>query len=367
MKAVSSWALIVSLAAGFSGAVAHSALPVTECVGRMELNLPGPGVVAATPPRERRAAGDVLLFEKDSFEDGVLSGYSSLRFDGPVEVTHALTEQRWQWLLKGMKNLLVWGDVEGTLTYRDNEPRISGAPRSLQPNLLERLEGVNWGSLSLGALVRLGGHALSWESASKGEQSLHTLKAIDGGLALRPAGTSPQRQGVCLPYFFIPDDGTTPRSISMTFRLLDHPDVLINFEDASAARLGPSARLTAKDPDDMTLWHWAQHTFQTRVERLGFPWMRNTHMAGNRALSTKVRLTRLADQGAYKAGDVNYAYLSLVRGDPDATSDTPDLRLYIIQRAHLAQSKGITPLNEEQFFELADAIRKSVRRRPLQP
>jgi hypothetical protein len=117
----------------------------------------------------------------------------------------------------------------------------------------------------------------------------------------------------------------------------------------------------------MTLSHWAQHTFQTRVERLGFPWMRNTHMAGYRALSTKVRLTRLAGQGAYKAGDVNYAYLSLVRGDPDAPQDTPDLRLFLLQNAQYARKKGIAPMPEEQFFELADAIRKSVRRRPLQP
>lgn len=359
--------LLVLAAAVSAKAQGTSSESITECVGRFELTMPSTAMTAAQRPRERRAAGDIRLFESDSFEDGVPSGYSRLSYEGEVTVTHALTEAQWQFLLKGAKNLLIWGDTEGTLDGRDKRPRVRGAPRALTPSQLERLNGLDWGVRSRNALVRLGNHALDWQSWAEGEPSLKAFKAIDQGLVLRPPGTSPQRQGVCLPYFFIPDDGTIPRNISMTFRLLAHPDVLINLEDASAARLDPTRRPTAKDPDDMTISHWEQHTFQTKLDTIGLPWMKHTKMANYPALSTKVRLTRQVDQGGYKAGDENFAYLTLVRGDPDATTDMPDLRLYIIQRAHLAKSKGIEPLTEKQFFALAESIRDSIRRRGVQP
>lgn len=60
----------------------------------------------------------------------------------------------------------------------------------------------------------------------------------------------------------------------------------------------------------------------------------------------------------------DYGYLSVVRGDPDAKVDTPDLMFYVIRTAQNASAKGIEPVGKEEFLELAQTIAASVKRRP---
>ena len=64
-------------------------------------------------------------------------------------------------------------------------------------------------------------------------------------------------------------------------------------------------------------------------------------------------------------GTLNYGYYAVVRGNPDAAEDTPDLRLYV--RQDVRQAEGKTPLTKEQFIEMAQAIASSVQRRPVAP
>ncbi len=78
-------------------------------------------------------------------------------------------------------------------------------------------------------------------------------------------------------------------------------------------------------------------------------------LAGYEGRQSFVRLT-------VQDGTQNYGYYAVVRGNPDATVDTPDIRLFVEQDVKLARGK--TPLTKDQFINMAQAIAKSVQRRP---
>jgi len=50
-----------------------------------------------------------------------------------------------------------------------------------------------------------------------------------------------------------------------------------------------------------------------------------------------------------------------VPGDPEAKSDAPELRLFVVREANYARAKGIEPIGEKAFLELAEQIASSVK------
>ena len=63
---------------------------------------------------------------------------------------------------------------------------------------------------------------------------------------------------------------------------------------------------------------------------------------------------------------IDYGYLAVVRGDPQAKVDTPDLMLYVIRDAKNAVAKGKKPIDKDEVLKMAEAIAASVKHRPVQ-
>jgi uncharacterized protein involved in type VI secretion and phage assembly len=62
---------------------------------------------------------------------------------------------------------------------------------------------------------------------------------------------------------------------------------------------------------------------------------------------------------------IDHGYLALVRGDPKAKEDTPDLMLYIVQDSKRAKAKGKEPMTKDAFIAMAERVAASVRLRPV--
>lgn len=52
-----------------------------------------------------------------------------------------------------------------------------------------------------------------------------------------------------------------------------------------------------------------------------------------------------------------------MRGYPNAKQDTLDLQFYVIRTAANAKAKGIEPIGEKEFLEMAQAIAASIKHR----
>jgi hypothetical protein len=180
----------------------------------------------------------------------------------------------------------------------------------------------------------------------------------------------PRELGLCLPYVFSADNGKLHRRISMSYRLKDHPDIQVTLTDASAyGNYDSSSGMSDKeakhrnkmrepDPEIAGFWQMRLNAASLYESMWRLPsTTRPVTLAGYEGRQSFVRLTM--DDGTTK----NYGYYAVVRGDPDAAEDTPDIRLLL--RQDVTQAQGKPPLNKEQFIEMAQAIAKSVQRRPV--
>lgn len=81
-------------------------------------------------------------------------------------------------------------------------------------------------------------------------------------------------------------------------------------------------------------------------------------MDGRTGIASYVDITRID-------GSKDVGYLAIVPGDPEAKTDVPTLRLFVVREANFARAKGVQPIDEKAFLELAEKIAASVQvRRP---
>lgn len=94
----------------------------------------------------------------------------------------------------------------------------------------------------------------------------------------------PTEQGFCLPYGFIAgDSGHEPRNIGITYRLQNHPDVTIFFQDLGMKpKAGKEDDLNEKDYV-IWLWNW-QYQWSAVSKELIKPKWRSIEMDGRKGL-----------------------------------------------------------------------------------
>jgi hypothetical protein len=169
----------------------------------------------------------------------------------------------------------------------------------------------------------------------------------------------PAVAGICAPYIFVADDGQTTRDVRSFYRLVDQPDVSVLLKDATAAVHEPGIRTRNNEPEPATVSFWSQLLTQAKeVLPLWVPTTRSVKLAGYTGLASFVQLTR-------DDNTVDYGYLAVVRGDPKAKEDTPDLMLYVVQDSKQAKAKGKEPMSKDAFIAMAEGVAASVRRRPV--
>jgi len=166
----------------------------------------------------------------------------------------------------------------------------------------------------------------------------------------------PAEQGFCMPYGFIAgDSGQEERNIGVTYRLKDHPDVTIFFQD-----LGMEPGAGFQRPENETakefvtyLWN-KKYQWSAVSKELISPKWRTIEMAGRKGLGTFAK-------SVFEDGAVDYGYVAYVRGNHKARNVEPDLLLYVMQYGE--QAKGQPPMDKDELEKMAEHIVSSVKRR----
>lgn len=164
----------------------------------------------------------------------------------------------------------------------------------------------------------------------------------------------PTEQGFCIPYGFIAgDSGHEPRNMAVTYRLKNHPDVTIFFQDLGMKpKAGKEDDMNEKDYVTW-LWNW-QYQWSAVSKKLITPKWRTIEMDGRKGVGTFVK-------SVYKDGSLNYGYVAYVKGDRSARNLTPDLLLYVMQDSR--QAKENPPMDKDELEKMAERITNSIRKR----
>jgi hypothetical protein len=317
-----------------------------ECVGRFQIGLPQEVEVAVAK------ADSFPQFSRISpyaYSDGRTASYSKVHFEGLVFVSDEVTKNDVQKIVRrnqksideAKKKYLAEGDKESA--------------NSLQPISLPVPESYAWKvDNAIDLYIHRTNRLFTWE-ASNNDTFQHNrgvmLKILNGFRTRQPFET-PQGTGICIPYGFIPDGGSSWRDVGVSFRLKDHPDVEIFFRD-EGTREDPS-RLVNRSTREELQFFW-EHNYRGAMKEvhLSWPHYRSVKLDGRDGEYTFARFTRTD-------GTPDFGYLAYVKGDAKAPNDTPSLMLYVIRTG--SRAKG-SPVSEDELKDIAKKIAASIRRR----
>ncbi|MEO3988824.1 T6SS immunity protein Tli4 family protein [Pseudocitrobacter cyperus] len=173
----------------------------------------------------------------------------------------------------------------------------------------------------------------------------------------------PSGQGFCLPYGFISNDsGNEERSMAVMYRMNNHPDVMILFQDASYQFPGMIPqdsnfeRMKNYDAKDYAKWMWNNiyMLYPEQKRKLLFPGWFSVTMDGRKGSGSFLEVTR-------KDGDKDYGYLAFVRADPKNSTKEPDLQVFITSYSDYAE--GHPRISPDELKEIAEHIVSSVKHR----
>ncbi|SPR99843.1 T6SS immunity protein Tli4 family protein [Cupriavidus taiwanensis] len=335
----------------------------TECVGRTLLKLPGEVEVAALSAADFReyAAGNGDAYPRSKFPDGQYAFGPMQSFMGLLMVSQPEEESRRREFRQAAERRKV-ADLTRLKANHGITPR--GQRANLETLATARHAGVAWrmGS-NYSTYIEVGRSALWWGVSGRPEEKAVLEKyylTLINGVQPRPLFTVPSVPGVCLPHVFISDDATNPRSISVAYRLREHPDVTVWMEDRNARvvdKIGnPSAYSAAARADFFWMQDYAGN-YQS-VRSLWQELYKDVTVPAGRGVESFVALKR-------KDGTEDYGYLLSLRGEPNAKEDRPDLMMYVIRDAAYARAKGLDPISREGVLELGKTIAASMRALPV--
>ena len=171
----------------------------------------------------------------------------------------------------------------------------------------------------------------------------------------------PKEAGKCIPYGFVAgNDKTMPINMTVSFRLNEHPDIVISFSESTWSFTN-SLSFTSKDEINL-FWNTNYDINNDNIKNiklLGFPFKyRDIKMDGRKGLASFVEI-RYKDKAPS-----DYGYYSIIEYDPvvkQSSKNYPWLILSVIGKQ--SESKGKTPLTKDEIYELAKKIEASIKRR----
>ena len=322
-----------------SGALAQTPISLgkNECVGRYELALPG-SVEVAVSTRESLHGG---VKDPIRFGDGQHAPHSRFIYDGGFSITDDVTRDAYDEYVAPFKKLPADANSRDSNGFGSYPIGLAGA--------------AGWiGKKLLGFVVYKSGRIYSYTDTGNPDltEAKQHFSKISGNFSSRALYEIPTGPGVCLPYAFVADnDQDSNRQVGVTFRLIDHPDVTVFLLDAKAQATNP--KLTSRQKNEF-VWGY-DYGIGKQIKLHGVMPYHSVMLDGREGVATSATITR--DSGA-----TDFGYLATVQGDPNASSDTPDLLLLVERTA--ANAKGKTPMSAEEIDEIGKAISASIKRRP---
>ncbi|WP_321857734.1 T6SS immunity protein Tli4 family protein [Paraburkholderia tropica] len=271
------------------------------------------------------------------FSDNLPAPLSSFIYDGKFEISRSVSQSEFDALVGRAKDELA---ASAKKPYADQRytPLAASAARSFA-----------WlGAKDSGFYTYKNGTAISFIAQPASEKS--TAFVLDNVRA-RDDGEVPTAPGVCLPGAFVESEQPDrARAVGVTFRLKDHPDVLIFFHDLKVLKDQP--KLTSRQKNEFV---WTSEFGVGKAVKLHgvFPWQ-TVKLDGREGVGSFGTITRNDDS-------TDYGYLVTVQGDLNASTDTPDLLLYVERNASASQGK--TPVTADELEKIGEEVAASIKRR----
>ncbi|POP40434.1 hypothetical protein CHU32_27320 [Superficieibacter electus] len=169
----------------------------------------------------------------------------------------------------------------------------------------------------------------------------------------------PSEPGFCLPVGFVANDsGHEPRNMAVTYRMKDHPDVTILFQDASfqyPEMLPQTERggdiIENYSAKDFIKWMWSTTYLPSGDKKIQWS---TIEMDGRKGTGSFMKSTA-------RDGHVDYGYVGFVRGDPQDSTRKPDLQVYVVSYGNM--TRGHPRMTPGELKALAEHIVNSVRHR----
>lgn len=323
---------------------------INDCVGRMQISLPGPSEVAAYSTKNfSKLFGETEKTSPFEFEDGQIAAYST---GSPI--THAASPDETRTLLNLAKNRL-------ESVYQ--RTRKKGNSNFFEEIHTKPSQGVIYRyNDNYSAVITVGSHLLKTRGGDEGVPWIETKKDLHATLNMKPraVGEIPHQPGICMPYVFKEDSGTEYRSIATTWRLKEHPDITILLEDEKAEPLSKYIDPAKVTPVRKVEFFWEQN-YRDAYRYGDYLWraMHDVKLANVKGKGIPMEMTR-------RDGTIDYGYFAAANGDPNAKEDTPNLQFYVLQNSQKAISQGIKPLEKKEFLKLVEEIAASIRHRPTE-
>ena len=189
-------------------------------------------------------------------------------------------------------------------------------------------------------------------------------EAIINGFSTRELFEVPQTAGKCIPYGFVAgDDPTTPLNLTVSFRLNDHPDIVISFSENTRSFTNS---FSFKAKDEINLFWNDNYDINNNnikdIKLLGFPTKyRDIEMDGRNGTAGFVEI-RYKDKSPSDYG--YYGVVSYYSRNDKSQVNHPWLLLTVIGKRD--EAKGHTPLSKDEIYQLAKTIEASIKRRPTE-
>ena len=189
-------------------------------------------------------------------------------------------------------------------------------------------------------------------------------EAIINGFSTRELFEVPQTAGKCIPYGFVAgNDPTTPLNLTVSFRLNDHPDIVISFSENTRSFTNS---FSFKAKDEINLFWNDNYDINNNnikdIKLLGFPTKyRDIEMDGRNGTAGFVEI-RYKDKSPSDYG--YYGVVSYYSRNDKSQVNHPWLLLTVIGKRD--EAKGHTPLSKDEIYQLAKTIEASIKRRPTE-
>ncbi|WP_294966731.1 T6SS immunity protein Tli4 family protein [uncultured Gilliamella sp.] len=189
-------------------------------------------------------------------------------------------------------------------------------------------------------------------------------EAIINGFSTRELFEVPQTAGKCIPYGFVTgNDPTTPLNLTVSFRLNDHPDIVISFSENTDSFTNS---FSFKAKDEINLFWNDNYDINNNnikdIKLLGFlTKYRDIEMDGRNGTAGFVEI-RYKDKSPSDYG--YYGVVSYYSRNDKSQVNHPWLLLTVIGKRD--EAKGHTPLSKDEIYQLAKTIEASIKRRPTE-
>jgi hypothetical protein len=310
----------------------------TECVGRYQVGVPGEVEVA-------------VIAYKHWFDENNPSPYrfgddTVAPFSGGIETSSIVNASEYAFLRKKLQNNGDKSNQEMRDSYANDlsnlvKPYTTGYPYSFG---WQDKNGIR-------VFIYSNHRIINYPSRQENE-----IQRFLTHFHPRALYEIPSQPGVCFPYGFIADDGKAPRSVAVTMRLVDHPDVEVFFKDGSDP-YGYTADTNTPEVQLRSFWDGYSRDDLIKIIKMDTHYFHDIHIGEQSGKAAIVTITN-------RNGTTDYGYAAATVADFDRKTSAPSQMIYVIRTASRAIAKGIQPVSKEQIKDIAEQMMASIKRHP---